>query len=80
MGFDPAFTTRLSLGLVHFGYAIEAAAERGVTLYDFLAGPGQNFDFKRNLGQIRRNLSSVQMVRGWCLPSLYRWRDRMRAT
>lgn len=77
-GFDPAYTTRLSLGLIHFGYAMEAAAERGVTVYDFLAGPGQRYDFKRNLGQIRRELSCVQLVRGWCLPPLYRWRDRMR--
>jgi CelD/BcsL family acetyltransferase involved in cellulose biosynthesis len=78
MGFDPNFTARLSLGLVHFGYALEAAAERGVTLYDFLAGPGQHFDFKRNLGQLRCNLSSVHMVRGWCVPALYRWHDRLR--
>lgn len=78
MGFDPAFTTRLSLGLVHFGYAMEAAAERGITLYDFLAGPGQTFDFKRNLGQIRRELSTLQILRGRMLPRLYRWRDRAR--
>lgn len=78
MGFDPHFTTRLSLGLVHFGYALEAAAERGVAVYDFLAGPGQHFDFKRNLGQLRCDLSSVHMVRGWCLSTLYRWYDRMR--
>jgi len=78
MGFDPAFTTRLSLGLVHFGYAMEAAADRGVTLYDFLAGPGQSYDFKRNLGQIRRDLTCVQMLRGRVLPALYRWRDRAR--
>ena len=78
MGFDPGLTNRLSLGLVHFGYAMEAAAERGVTLYDFLAGPGQSYDFKRNLGQIRRDLSCVQMVRGRCLAALYRWRDRVR--
>jgi CelD/BcsL family acetyltransferase involved in cellulose biosynthesis len=78
MGFDPALTSRLSLGLVHFGYALEAAAQRGVMLYDFLAGPGQNVDFKRNLGQIRRELLSVQVLRGWCLPRLYRLRDSMR--
>jgi len=78
MGFDPAFTTRLSLGLVHFGYAMEAATERGITVYDLLAGPGQSYDFKRNLGQIRRDLSCVQMLRGRVLPALYRWRDRAR--
>ena len=78
LGFDPAFTGRLSLGLIHFGYAMEAAAERGVTLYDFLAGPGQRCDFKRNLAQTRRELSCVQIVRGSWLPPLYRWRDRLR--
>jgi CelD/BcsL family acetyltransferase involved in cellulose biosynthesis len=78
MGFDPALTNRLSLGLVHFGYALEAAAERGIALYDFLAGPGQSYDFKRNLGQIRCDLSGLQMLRGALLPRLYRWRDRAR--
>ena len=78
MGFDPDFSTRLSLGLVHFGYAMEAAAERGVTVYDFLAGLGQSFDFKRNLGQLRRDLSCVQFLRGGMLPVIYRVRDRLR--
>lgn len=78
LGFDPAFATRLSLGLIHFGYAMETAADHGITLYDFLAGRGKTHDFKRNLAQIRRSLSCVQMLRGRCLPSLYRWRDRMR--
>src|SRR5262249_45493429 len=78
MGFDPSLTNRLSLGLVHFGYAMEAAAERGAVLYDFLAGPGQTFDFKRNLGQIRRDLSCIQVLRGGVLPEIYRWRDRIR--
>jgi CelD/BcsL family acetyltransferase involved in cellulose biosynthesis len=78
MGFDPHLTNRLSLGLVHFGYAMEAAQERGVTVYDFLAGPGQSFDFKRNLGQLRRELTCVQLLRGAVLPRLYRWRDRVR--
>jgi CelD/BcsL family acetyltransferase involved in cellulose biosynthesis len=78
MSFDPTLTSRLSLGLVHFGYAMEAAADAGMTLYDFLAGRGQNVDFKGNLGQIQRKLSCVQIVRGWRLPALYRWRDRIR--
>ncbi len=78
MGFHPTFTSRLSLGLVHFGYAMEAAAGRGVTLYDFLAGPGQFFDFKKNLGQIQRPLSCVQMLRGGVLPTVFRLRDWVR--
>jgi CelD/BcsL family acetyltransferase involved in cellulose biosynthesis len=78
MGFDPAFTSRLSLGLVHLGYAMEAAAEAGVAVYDFLAGPGQTSDFKRNLGQLKRELSCLQMLRGQVLPRVLRLRDRVR--
>ena len=78
MGFDPALNNRLSLGLIHFGYAMEAAAERGITVYDFLAGAGRNYDFKPNLAQGRRELSCVQMLRGSIMPLLYRSRDRVR--
>jgi Acetyltransferase (GNAT) domain len=76
MGFDPSFGGRLSLGLLHLGYAMEAAAEAQVSTYDFLAGSGQRSDYKRHLSQARRNLSSVQVLRGYLLPSLYRWHDR----
>jgi CelD/BcsL family acetyltransferase involved in cellulose biosynthesis len=76
MGFDPAFGRRLSLGLIHLGYAMEAAAERQVSTYDFLAGSGQRSDYKRHLSQARRSLSCVQVLRGYLLPPLYRWHDR----
>jgi CelD/BcsL family acetyltransferase involved in cellulose biosynthesis len=78
MGFDPAFSLRLSLGLIHLGYAMEAAAAEQIRIYDFLAGPGRTSDYKRHLSQVRRDLSCVQIVRGRLLPSLYRWRDRAR--
>ncbi len=78
MAFDPAFSSRVSLGLIHLGYAMEAAAAGGVTVYDLLAGPGRANDYKRHLSQSRRALSCVQMLRGPLLPRLYRWRDRRR--
>ena len=78
MGFDPAFSSRVSLGLIHLGYAMEDAADRGVAIYDFLAGPGRTSDYKRHLSQSRRALSCVQMLRGRVLPALYRWRDHAR--
>jgi CelD/BcsL family acetyltransferase involved in cellulose biosynthesis len=78
MGFDPGFDSRVSLGLLHLGYAMEAAAERQVATYDFLAGSGQRSDYKSHLSQVRRNLSCVQVLRGYLLPSLYRWHDRVR--
>jgi CelD/BcsL family acetyltransferase involved in cellulose biosynthesis len=77
MGFDPSFGARFSLGLIHLGYAMEAAAERRVSIYDFLAGPGQHSDYKAHLSQTQRTLSCVQVLRGYLLPSLYRWHDRV---
>jgi len=78
MAFDPSFSSHLSLGLIHLGYAMEAAAGLGVENYDFLAGPGQKNDYKRHLGQAHRKLSSIQMLRGPLLPPLYRWYDAER--
>ena len=57
---------------------MEAAAERQVSTYDFLAGSRPHSDYKSHLSQARRNLSSVQVLRGHLLPSLYRWHDRVR--
>ena len=79
MGFNPAFSTKISLGLLHLGYAMEAAAEQQVATYDFLAGGGQRSDYKRHLSQMRRDLSCVQVLRGLLLPPLYRWHDRVRS-
>jgi len=78
MAFDPAFSSRVSLGLIHLGYAMENAADHGISSYDFLAGPGRASDYKRHLSQSRRALSCVQMLRGRILPALYRWRDHAR--
>jgi Acetyltransferase (GNAT) domain len=79
MGFNPAFSSKVSLGLIHLGYAMEGAAESQVVTYDFLAGGGQRSDYKRHLGQMRRDLSCVQVLRGHLLPPLYRWHDRLRS-
>jgi len=78
MAFDPGLSSRISLGLLHLGYAMEGAAQQRVDTYDFLAGPGRTSDFKRLLSQARNRLTCVQVVRGPMLPSLYRWRDRAR--
>jgi CelD/BcsL family acetyltransferase involved in cellulose biosynthesis len=77
MGFDPTFSRKLSLGLIHLGYAMEAAAERQMSTYDFLAGSGLRSDYKSHLSQARRSLSCVQVLRGFVLPPLYRWHDRV---
>jgi hypothetical protein len=58
---------------------MEAAVERQVVTYDFLAGGGQRSDYKRHLSQMRRDLSCVQVLRGLLLPPLYRWHDHLRS-
>jgi CelD/BcsL family acetyltransferase involved in cellulose biosynthesis len=78
MGFDPAAERGFSLGLIHFGYALEAAAGAGVATYDFLAGSGRRTDFKAHLAQLHEPLATVQLVRGPLLRSLYRWYDSAR--
>lgn len=78
MAFDARFSSQISLGLMHLGYAMEGAAQQGVGTYDFLAGPGRTSDFKRLLSQRQLQLSCVQMLRGAMLASLYRWGDRLR--
>jgi len=78
LGFNPAFSSKMSLGLVHLGYALEAAADGHVHTYDFLGGSGQRSDYKRHLSQTHSTLSCVQVLRGHLLPSLYRWHDRVR--
>jgi CelD/BcsL family acetyltransferase involved in cellulose biosynthesis len=78
MAFNPAIGVGVSLGLIHLGYAMEAAAAARIRIYDFLAGPGRTSDYKGHLSQIQRELSCVQILRGRLLPSLYRWRDRAR--
>lgn len=75
MGFDPAIERGFSLGLIHFGYALELAAQNGVTTYDFLAGPGRRTDFKQHLGRSRRELATVQLLKGPMLRRIFRWYD-----
>jgi len=77
VGFDPSFSNKVSLGLVHLGYAMEAAADSRVGTYDFLGGSGQRSDYKRHLSQAQHALSCVQVLRGYLLPSLYRLHDRV---
>jgi CelD/BcsL family acetyltransferase involved in cellulose biosynthesis len=79
VAFDPAVERQFSLGLIHFGFALEAAAQSGVTRYDFLAGPGQQTDFKTHLAQKRQELATVQVLTGAILPRLYRWHGAIKA-
>lgn len=75
MGFKHDLSKRLSLGLIHLGYAIEEAAREGVLVYDCLAGRGMRNDYKRNLATRSRPLLTVHSVRGSVASIIYRLVD-----
>jgi hypothetical protein len=76
--FDPGVTQGFSIGRIHFGYALEAAAALGVATYDFLAGRGLKTDYKAHLSQLAEDLKTVQILRGVALPLVFRCYDAYR--
>jgi len=76
MGFDQDFSARLSLGLLHIGYALEDAAARNVARYDFLAGAGLRTQYKLNIAQDRQVLASRQLLVSRSIAQAYRLYDR----
>lgn len=77
--FDPELTQGVSLGYLHFGYAMESAAERSVTQFDLLAGEGLSTDYKRTLASQSVPLVSYQAVRPAWLRALYAAHDLWQA-
>lgn len=59
MGFNDKYDSRVSLGFLHLGFALEQAARDGVTTYDFLAGTGRVSDYKSRLSQRRRDVCDL---------------------
>ncbi|WP_018719648.1 GNAT family N-acetyltransferase [Arhodomonas aquaeolei] len=79
-GFDETFDRRLSLGLLHLGYLLEAAfADPRVHALDLLAGGGRKRQYKEALAPVRTALVDVQAVRQPLLSLAYRVRERIRA-
>lgn len=70
-GFDPSFHKKLSLGLIHLGYAIEKAFEDGVKWFDLLVGAGQKTHYKNRLAKNERGVCTLQMIKGLKMKSLY---------
>jgi CelD/BcsL family acetyltransferase involved in cellulose biosynthesis len=79
MGFDPKAIRSGSLGLLHLGYAMEAAASEGMRQYDFLAGQGMKSDYKRHFATDSVQFSTVQMVRSPWAALLFRINDKVRS-
>ena len=77
-GFDEQFMRGISPGYLHFGYCIEQACRDGVQAFDFLAGPGQRREYKRDFGTRPTQMTTLQVIRSRALASLYRLYDRGR--
>jgi len=80
MGFDPQLDSGISLGVLHLGFAMEDAAAHGVTVYDFLAGPGRSENYKERFSQRTQALQCIQWVRNGWMANLYRLHRRLRPT
>lgn len=78
-GFDERVVRGISPGYLHFGYCIEHACEQGVRGFDFLAGPGQRREYKRDFGTKPTQMTTLQVIRSRPLAWLYRQYDRRRS-
>jgi CelD/BcsL family acetyltransferase involved in cellulose biosynthesis len=64
MGFDDRLhASKMSLGLLHLGYAIETAASEGMEAVDLLAGPGKQGLFKQRVAPCGHPFVRRQHVR-----------------
>ena len=64
LAIDPGFHARLSPGLLHIGFALEAACRDSLTTrYLLLAGGGKSADYKRDIATSTGEFSSLQIVR-----------------
>jgi hypothetical protein len=70
-GFNLERSRGVSLGYLHFGYAIELACAAGVQRLDLLGGVGLHRDYKRDFGTQRERLASLHIIRSPWLRALY---------
>lgn len=71
-GFIENFDTKVALGLLHLGYAIESAfKEGGVEFYDLLAGGGKKHFYKSHFQGESVEFSTFQLVRNPVIGFLY---------
>lgn len=72
-GFNENLDSKVSLGFLHFGFAIEKAfKDNRVVGYNMLAGEGKNHNYKKHYQGQEYKFSTVQLVRTPWLKWLYR--------
>lgn len=76
-GFLESLVKGVSLGTLHFGYAIEAAfLNPTINTYDFMAGEGKNSNYKEKIANQSCELVSVVVVKNPILKFLYSLKKR----
>lgn len=81
MGFDQNFGRgKLSLGLLHLGYAIEEAIRDGRTEFDLLAGAGKNELYKNRITNRGNQLCTWHIIRPNWRQLVYAAKDLRSAT
>lgn len=78
MGYDSTRGRGLSLGLLHLGYALEAAAADGIISYDLMTGMDEGPDWKDSVANAEVEMSALQVLRGRALSLLYGTFDSLR--
>ena len=77
-GFNDKFDKKISLGTVHFAYAIEDSFQKNhIKYYDFLAGPGKKSHYKKHFNGEEVCFYTVQIVRSGFYRVLYGFYDRL---
>jgi len=74
-GFQADLHPKLSLGMLHFGYAIEQAYVDDIREFDFLLGPGKKSNYKSHFGGQTIQAHTVQIVRNPVLRVMYQIHD-----
>lgn len=66
-GFDINAIKNISIGIIHFGYQIEAACKNPeIHYYDFMAGLGKYNDYKKSISTDRAEFVTLKIIR-------YKW-------
>jgi len=74
-GFDEHTHKKISMGYLHFGYEFESAFQKGISVYDFLAGEGKNTQYKARLTDTTLNIVSMQIIKNKFISLIYRVYD-----
>jgi len=77
-GFEMNAEKKISLGLLHFGMAIDSAfTDKETNCFDLLAGPGKNTYYKSHFGKQGTRLLTLQITRHKYLKYIYIFYDAL---